>query len=85
MNKFEQRIVREYSKCVIDLVKDATQTAADFSDVTSPAAVYQNEMQIAAMYRVTFLAVKEYHQILSQHLASKGIVLPDFDELVSSL
>ena len=84
MNEFEKKIMNEYAKNhALALMRETYETAADFADIADFQQVQKQEMSIASMYRVIYLALKEYHNALSQHLSEHGISLPDLDTLVS--
>ena len=84
MNDFERKITSEYIKCFPELSKNAQSIAEEFSDIASYQEIFNNEMDAAIRLRISYLAVKEYHQILSKYLESTGISLPDFETLVST-
>ncbi len=84
MNDFENKIMNEYGKNhALSLVREAAKTASDNSDIADVQQVLENEMTIASMYRIMYLALKEYHNSLSRNLAEHGILLPDLDTFVS--
>ena len=85
MNDFENKIMNEYVKNhALDLMHKSADTAAKFSDAADVVQQAQeHEMTIASMYRVIYLALKEYHNALSRNLLKRGISLPDLDSLVS--
>lgn len=84
MNDFENKIMNEYgTNHALDLMREVANTASKYSDVADVQQVREREMEIASMYRVMYLALKEYHNALSQNLAKHGISLPDLDALVS--
>ena len=86
MNDFEKRIMAEYIRNhALSLSRESAERAMEFADIADFAQVRDQEMSVATMYRVVYLAVKEYHDALSQHLSAHGIVLPDFDTLVSDI
>lgn len=86
MNDFEKRIMTEFVEHhSISLMRESAETASEFADVADPALVRDHEMSVATMYRVVYLAVREYHNALSQHLAANGIALPDLDTLISDV
>lgn len=84
MNDFENKIMNEYStNHALDLMREAANTASKFSDVADVQQIREHEMEIASMYRVMYLSLKEYHNALSRSLSEHGISLPDLDNLVS--
>lgn len=84
MNDFEKKIMNEYVyNHARILFNEASKTADEFSDIADIQEVREHEMSIASMYRVNYLALKEYHNALSQYLSKHGISLPDLDTLVS--
>ncbi len=85
MNDFENKIMNEYVKNhALDLMRKSADTVAKSSNVAD-VQQQEHEMAIASMYRVIYLALKEYHNALSRHLLKYKISLPDLDSLVSDL
>lgn len=84
MNDFENKIMNEYAvNHALDLMREVANKTANYSDVADVQQVREHEIAIASMYRVMYLALKEYHNALSRNLSEYGISLPDLDSLVS--
>lgn len=84
MNDFENKIMKEYTtNHALSLLRESTDLAAKLGDVADPQQVRDHEMEIASMYRIMYLSLKEYHNVLSHILLEHGISLPDLDTLVS--
>jgi len=84
MNDFERRVTAEYLKCAPELSRNAQSIAEEFGDIASYPEIFQNEMDAASKLRINYLALKEYHRILSKYLENTGISLPDFETFVST-
>ncbi len=86
LKKFEDKITREYvTYHSLQLMKDTISLAKDFADVEDPAKVYEHQIAISAQHRFVSLALREYHDILSQYLSKHGITLPDLESLISEV
>lgn len=85
MNDFERKITNEYIKNhATSLIREAEKVAQESMGIADPQLLREHELSISAMHRFVYLAVKEYHNSLSQLLMEHGISLPDFDTLVST-
>lgn len=48
-----------------------------------PATFREIQFNDEKLYRLLYIAVKEYHNCLSQYLEKSGVKLPDLDTLVA--
>ena len=86
LKKFEDKITREYvTYHSLQLMKDTISLAKDFADVEDHSKVYEHQNSITAQHRIVSLALREYHDILSQYLSKHGITLPDLESLISEV
>lgn len=91
LNEFEKKIQDEYMKNhVLGFVEEATEMKLDLQNNVAigekeAQQAYGIHMQNSMLYRITYLALKSYHQALSEHLAEQNIVLPDIEELLTRI
>ncbi len=84
MNDFEEKITEEYVKNhALSLIREINKKTKDLTDEDNLDLIREREISNSAMHRFVYLALKEYHNALSQILRESNISLPDFDTLVA--
>ncbi len=88
-NDFERKVAEEYIKNhAVSLLKQSYEQLNEYRDDclemnVDPENFRQQQLSDARLYRLLYIAVKEYHNCLSHYLKEHQIALPDLDTLVA--